>query len=431
MDSYDFIIVGAGSSGCVLANRLSASLRYRVLLLEAGPSDRELLTGFWTHLPIGYGKLFTDSRVNWQYQTQPEPRLQSRPIYWPRGKVLGGSSAINAMVWARGFPSDYDAWGSVASGWNWQSVRPVFQSIERWSGPPSDQRGSNGPQAVFDTAKDVHPLSNRFIDAAIALGYPVTDDYNGSKFEGVARYQLTTRNGMRASAARSYLHPVKSRPNLTIISSAEVTALNWQHDRIAGVSWRRAGTVNHATASREVVLSAGAVASPLLLQRAGIGCPDLLNAHGIPVRVANANVGAHLQDHLGSDMTFKARVSTLNQDLYSWRARSLAAIRYVLTRRGPLSLSGNHAGGFVRSAPNEPLPDLQLYFSPMSYTRAPSNTRPMMTPDQFPGFLLGFNPCRPTSRGHVSIASIDPRAKPVIRANYLSTEHDRTLMLRG
>lgn len=428
---YDFIIVGAGSSGCVLANRLSASLKYRVLLLEAGPSDRGLMTGFWTHLPIGYGKLFSDSRVNWQYQTQPEAELQQRSIYWPRGKVLGGSSAINAMVWARGFPRDYDSWQSVASGWGWNNVEPVYRDIEQWSGAASNQRGAEGLQPVFDTADDIHPLSHRFIDAATSLGYPATDDYNGLDFEGVGRYQLTTKSGTRASAARSYLHPIKSRKNLTVITSAEVTALNWQNNRINGVSWRKGGGLEHASAAREILLSAGAIGSPLLLQRAGIGSPSLLNDHGIKVRIANRHVGAHLQDHLGADATFKATVPTLNQELYSWRARAVAASRYVLTRRGPLSLSGNHAGGFIRSSPSESIPDLQLYFCPMTYTRAPSNTRPMVTPDEFPGFQLGFNPCRPTSRGHVSIASVDPRAAPLIHANYMSTEHDRTLMLKG
>lgn len=428
---FDYIIVGAGSCGCVLANRLSDSPNNRVLLLEAGPSDRSLGLGFWTHLPIGYGKLFNDPRANWQFQTSPEDNLNQRSLYWPRGKVLGGSSTINAMVWARGFPSDFDGWATKASGWGWDQVAPVYHDLERWSGTPSAHRGSDGPQAVFDTGNNVHPLSKQFIDAACSLGYPETQDYNGPEFEGVARYQLTTDGGMRASAARSYLHPVSSRDNLTIITGAEVTALDWSDGRIAGVSWVKRGKNYQAQSMREVVLSAGAIGSPVLLQRAGIGCPELLSEHGVEVRHANYHVGAHLQDHLGGDAAFRANVPTLNDELRSWPARAKAALTYVLTRRGPLSLSGNHAGGFVRSTPNATLPDLQLYFCPLSYSRAPSNTRPMVTPDSYPGFLLGFNPCRPTSRGEVRMASTDPSTAPVIKANYLSTEHDRALMLRG
>ena len=431
MSSYDYIIVGAGSCGCVLANRLSASSNTRVLLLEAGPSDRDLNLAFWTHLPIGYGKLFTDRRVNWQFQTEPEKQLGERSVYWPRGKVLGGSSSINAMVWARGFPSDFDDWATKASGWGWEQVAPVYRDLERWSGAPSSHRGSSGPQAVFDTGNTVHSLSKRFIESAQALGYPETSDYNGPEFEGVGRYQLTTEGGMRSSAARSYLHPVKSRENLTIITKAEVTSLNWDKGRIAGVSWVQHGKTYHANSAREVVLSAGSIGSPVLLQRAGIGCPELLSEQGVEIHYANHHVGAHLQDHLGSDVVFKATIPTLNDELRSWPARGKAALQYVLTRKGPLSLSGNHAGGFVRSAPQEMRPDLQLYFCPMSYSRAPSNTRPMVTPDSYPGFLLGFNPCRPTSRGSVRMASAVPGDPPVIEANYLSTEHDRNLMLRG
>jgi len=398
---FDFIIVGGGSSGCVLANRLSEQLRYQVLLVEAGPSDRGPVTGFWTHLPIGYGKLFNDSSVNWGYHTEHEKELDNRSIYWPRGRVLGGSSSINAMVYSRGFPSDYDGWNQVASGWSWENVEPMFQRLENYSEQPSKHRGQQGPQAVYNTGSDVHPICDNFIEAATALGLPQTDDYNGPNFEGVARYQLTTRGGMRASAARSYLHPAKSRPNLTVITDAEVTALQWEGEKVTGISWQGKRGLQHGKARREVILSAGAIGTPALLQRAGIGPIDLLKDHGIVVKSANEHVGAHLQDHLGGDAAFKARVPTLNEELLTWPARAKSALKYLLTRRGPLSLSGNHAGGFVRSGIATDLPDLQLYFCPMSYTRAPSNTRPMVTPDAFPGFLLGFNPCRPTSRGTV------------------------------
>ncbi len=427
----DFIIVGAGSAGCVLANRLSASGKYHVVLLEAGPSDRGLYTGFWSHIPIGYGKLFNDRHVNWCYHTEAERELNNRSMYWPRGKLLGGSSGINAMVWARGLPFDYERWAETATGWGWNEVEPVFKALEQYVDDESNHRGHSGPQPVFNTQRDAHGLCDRFIASATAAGYAHTDDYNGPNAEGVGHYQITTKNGFRSSAARSYLHPVRSRPNLTVITQAEVTSLNWKDGAIGGVSWLKHGQLQHASASREVILSAGAIGSPLLLQRAGIGCPQLLQQHGIKVRHGNAHVGANLQDHLGADIVFRSHVATLNQELYSLRAKAMSGMKYVLTRRGPLSLSGNHAGGFIRSSETASEPDLQLYFCPMSYTRAPSNTRPMVSPDAFPAFLFGFSPCRPTSRGYVHIRSIDPRATPVMAANYLSTEYDKNLMVEG
>ncbi|MEE4189169.1 MAG: GMC family oxidoreductase N-terminal domain-containing protein [Roseobacter sp.] len=427
METFDYVIVGAGSAGAVLANRLSENGTRSVLVLEAGGADNSI----WIKIPLGYGKVFHDARVNWKYTTEPVPGLGDRRSYWPRGKVLGGSSAINAMVYVRGHARDYAEWNAVAPGWGWEDVAPLFQRMEDWDGPPSVTRGQGGPLPVHDVVDEVHPLTRLYLEAAREAGIPTNPDYNGAEMEGANCYQITTKGGYRASTARSYLQPVRRRPNLDIRTKAHVTRVLFEDRRATGVEYCQEGRVKTVYARGEVILSGGAINSPQLLQLSGVGPARTLQEHGVTVLMDASQVGRNLQDHLGSDNYYISKVPTLNQALRPLLGKAKAAALYALRRKGPLSLSLNQGGGFVRLSEASQGPDLQLYFSPVSYTRAPVGVRPLMTPDPFQGFLMGFNPCKPTSVGHLHIKSPDPFTAPELHPNYLDTEHDRALMIAG
>ena len=427
MQEFDFIIIGAGSAGAVLANRLSANGRHQVLLLEAGGSDRRL----FVQMPIGYGKTYYDERVNWKYHTEPVPALNNKPSYWPRGKVLGGSSSINAMVYVRGHPEDYNDWALTAPGWSWDDVAPIFKRMEAWDGEQHPKRGTEGLLSVHSTHNEVHPLCNHFIEASKQLQIPFNEDYNADDMEGAALFQITTQNGWRGSTARCYLRPALRKKNLTLQTNAHVTRLLSNGSKIEQVEYTQHGKTITARARAEVIVCAGAVNSPQLLELSGIGNSQLLQAHGIKPVHHLPHVGENLSDHLGGDFVCKSRIPSLNEELRPLSGKLTAGLKYLLNRRGPLSLSVNQAGGFVRSQKDSGRPDLQLYFSPLSYTRAPTGTRPLVNPDPFPGFLLGFNPCKPTSIGSTHIKSQQAFAAPSIQPNYLSTEYDRHMMLEG
>jgi choline dehydrogenase len=428
MPAYDYIIVGAGSAGCVLAARLTEGGRHRVLLLEAGGSDRR----FWISTPIGYGRIFYDARVNWMYQTEPESGIDGRRSYWPRGKVLGGSSSINAMVYVRGQPGDFDDWAAAGNpGWGWRDVLPYFRRMETNSFGADDLHGADGPLHVVDIARDSHPLCASYLQGCEQAGIPAVRDVNGALAECAGLYQITTRNGRRESAATAYLRPARRRANLRVETHAHVTRLLFDGGRAVGVAYRQHGKLLSARATREVILSAGSINSPQLLQLSGIGPAGLLKRHGVEVLLDSPAVGRNLQDHLGVDYLYRSRLPTLNDELHPWSGKLRAGLRYLLLRRGPLSLSLNQGGGFVRGRPGLTRPNLQLYFSPVSYIKAPPGTRPLMNPDPYPGFLLGYSACRPTSRGHLEIRSADPFEPPAIHPNYLSTDVDIQDMLDG
>ncbi len=428
MAEFDYIIVGAGSAGCVLANRLTTSGRHRVLLLEAGGSDER----FWIRTPIGYGRIFYDPSVNWMYVAEADPGIAGRESYWPRGKVLGGSSSINAMVFIRGEPDDFDDWAAAGNpGWDWAGVLPYFRRMER-SEFPGPLHGTDGPLSVSDASRHMHPLCQVYLEACRQLGFPTVADLNGEPGDRAGLYPLSTRDGRRESTATAYLKPARRRPNLTVVTGAHATRVLFDGRRAVGVAYRRGGGPEETVrAAGEVILSAGSVNSPQLLQLSGVGPVRLLERHGIPLVAGNDAVGANLQDHLGVDFLYRSKLPTLNQQLNPWWGKLLAGMRYVTTRGGPLGLSVNQGGGFVRGRPDRTRPNLQLYFSPVSYIKAPPRTRPLLNPDPYPGFLLGYSACRPTSRGEIMIRSADPFEAPSIRPGYLSTNHDIEEMVEG
>lgn len=424
---HDYIIVGAGSAGSVLADRLSANGRHRVLILEAGGRGRSP----WIALPLGYGKTFFDERLNWKYEAEPEEALDGRRGYWPRGKTVGGSGAINAMVYARGLPHDFDDWEAAgATGWGWSTVRATYDALETQVSPDGTRRGS-GPITVQDVSDQIHPVNRHYFAALDELGLPRTDDLNDPSGEGGTVYRINTAGGLRNSSARACLKPALKRPNVTLVTGALVDRLEFDGSRAVAVHYRRGGQSHVARAGREIILSAGAVTSPRLLQLSGIGPADMLRQHGITPLRDCAHVGGNLQDHLGINYYFRATEPTLNNDLAPFMGKVRAALRFALTRRGPLSLSVNQCGGYFRSKPGQNHPDQQLYFNPVTYTTTPAGTRSVVRPDPFPGFIISFQPSRPTSRGRIDISGPNPEAPPLIQPNSLATEEDRAQVIAG
>jgi choline dehydrogenase len=423
MMQYDYIVIGAGSAGCVLANRLTAGGVHSALLLEAGGSDRSP----WIQVPIGYGRTFNDPRYNWMYESEPDPGLGNRRQFVPRGKVLGGSSSINAMVYVRGQPGDFDDWAAAGNpGWSWPELLPYFRRLEDHPGGAREYHGVGGPVHVSEVSAQVHPLCGRFLEACDQLGIERTPDFNGALAEGAGLWEVTIRNGVRVSAANAYLRPVRSRPNLEVLTRAQATGVLFEGRRATGVEFLRAGARVRAQARREVILAAGAINSPQLLELSGIGEAERLRGFDIPLVADSPAVGRGLQDHLALSYFYRSKVPTLNDELAPFLGKVRAALTYVLAgRRGPLSMSVNQAGAFLRSRPGLARPNMHIYFNPASYsTTTLGASRRLLNPDPYSGFLMSFNTCRPTSRGSVHLRSRDPLASPAITLNSLATEAD-------
>ena len=426
MQEFDYIVVGAGSAGCVVAERLTADGRNTVLLLEAGGTDRR----FYVQMPLGYGKTFFDPRVNWGYRAEPDSGLAGNADWWPRGKLLGGSSSINAMVWMRGHRRDYDAWREAGNaGWGYDDLLPVFKALEHNQAGIDEWRGHGGPVHVSDIRAFVHPLCARYLQAAEQAGLAACADFNCPEAEGAGIYQITTRNGRRMSSARAFLRPAMRRRNLKLVTGALATRILFEDRRAAGIVYRIGGQERVAKARCETIICGGSVNSPQLLELSGIGNPELLGTHGIKVVHANAQVGENLADHLGINYTWRAKIPTLNQSLGSWWGKLAAGGHYLLRGRGPLSMSMNQGGGFFRTDRARDRPNMQLYFQAFSTVIPKPGERPILSPDPWPGFSIGLSNCRPTSRGSIHLRSGDPETPPRIIANAYATAHDVEEML--
>ncbi len=419
---FDYVIVGAGSAGCVLANRLTADGKHSVLLLEAGPKD----TNIWIHVPIGYGKLFKEKTVNWMYQTEPEPGLNGRQVFQPRGKVLGGSSSINGLLYVRGQHEDYDRWrqrGNV--GWGYDDVLPYFKKAENQQRGADDYHGASGPLSVSDWRHE-DPLSEAFVTAAVESGIPFNPDFNGATQEGAGFFQTTTRGGRRASSAFCYLRPAKARGNLTIETSALAQRILFEGRKAKAVEYRQNGRLRTARARKEVLVSSGAYNSPQLLQLSGVGPAELLKSHGIGVVLDAPGVGSDLQDHMQVRIVMRcAKSITLNDVINNPVRRVMAGARYALSRSGPLTVAAGTSGAFFKTNPRLATPDIQIHFIPFSTDKMGENLHP------FSGFTATVCQLRPESRGSLKIRSADPAVPPEIRINYLATETDRAAFVDG
>lgn len=414
----DFVVVGAGSAGSAVAARLSESGRHSVALLEAGPSDRN----FWIHLPIGYGKTMWDPRVNWRFYTEPDPHMDNRRLYWPRGRVLGGSSSINGLIAIRGQAEDYDGWRALGNpGWGFSDVLPYFIKLETNHGLETDQQmhGTSGPLHVTSITGR-HELIESVIGAATTLGVPRTEDFNGRRQEGVGYYQLTTHRGWRVSAAKAYLRPAKRRSNLAILTEAQAARILFSGKRASGVEYRQRGASKVVRARHGVVLCAGAVQSPQLLMLSGIGPAEHLRGHGISVLADSRGVGGNLQDHLQLRLIYRAnRPITTNDALRSLTGRVRMALQWLFLAQGPLAIGINQGGLFTRVLAESLTPDIQFHIATLSADMAGGKVH------DFPGFTLSVCQLRPESHGTITLASGDPFAAPLIHANYLSAETDR------
>jgi choline dehydrogenase len=405
-----------------LANRLSANPVNRVILLEAGPADRNP----WIHIPVGYFKTIHNPSVDWCYKTEPDPGLNGRSIEWPRGKVLGGSSSLNGLLYVRGQPQDYDRWAQMGNkGWSWDDVLPLFKRSENNERGADEFHGDMGPLSVSNM-RIQRPITDAWVAAAQAAGYRFNPDYNGTEQEGIGFFQLTSRNGRRCSSAVAYLNPAKSRSNLTILTNAQVDRLDLEGRRVTGVIYRdRSGRAETVKARREVILCGGSINSPQLLMLSGIGEAQHLAEHGIEVVHDLPGVGKNMQDHLQARLVYKCNEPTLNDEVRTLWGQARIGLKYLMFRSGPMTMAASLATGFLKTRENLETPDIQFHVQPLSAEN------PGKGADPFSAFTMSVCQLRPESRGEIRLKSADPRRYPAIIPNYLSTETDCRTIVEG
>ncbi len=421
MAEFDYIIVGAGSAGCVIANRLSADSRNKVAVVEAGGPD----SSPWIHVPVGYFKTMGNPATDWCYQTAPDPGLNGRSIPWPRGKVLGGSSSINGLLYVRGQSRDFDQWRQLGNtGWGWSDVLPYFKRSETWEANDSEVRGTDGPLSVSPTRLK-RQIVDAWISAALNAGYKHNPDYNGEDQEGVGYFQLTTKNGKRCSSAVAYLHPVKARKNLRIFTNTAVEKILFDGNKATGISANRGGDTITINARKEVILSAGAIASPQLLMVSGIGPQDCLSNTGINVRHQLSGVGKNLQDHLQARPVFKCNIPTINTEVGNIFKQALIGAQYVFTRTGPMTMAASLGTGFLKTRAELETPDIQFHIQPFSADS------PAEGPHKFSAYTASVLQLRPESTGQIKLKSADMADHPVIHPNYLATQTDCDTLVDG
>lgn len=412
--AFDYIIVGAGSAGCVLANRLSEDASAKVLLLEAGGADWNP----WIHVPVGYFKTMHNPATDWCYLTDPDAGINGRRLQWPRGKVLGGSSSLNGLLYIRGQREDYDDWAAAGNaGWDYESVLPYFKKSECQSRGANEYHGADGPLKVSDLRLR-REIAERFIEAAKAAGIPENQDVNGKTQEGVGYFQQTSYKGFRCSTAKAFLRPALHRENLTLIKRAHCQRLLLEGKRVVGVEYRCGDRLEQVRASREVLLASGAIGSPQILQCSGIGDPEHLRSVGVECVHPLPGVGENLQDHLQIRLVFKTRCQTLNDEVRHPLKKLAVGIQYILTRTGPLTLAASQVCVFTKSRQGLTRPDIQFHMQPLSSDKPAEGVHP------FSAFTSSVCQLRPTSRGSIRITSSDPSIYPSIQPNYLSTEED-------